>query len=186
MLRRFTLTKNGFVRYNVAQLLKEPVGSFRDYYVNEEFLLEAGAKERVEGYLRLTHFDRGIWVRGDLEANVDVTCSRCLKSFRQSIMSSVSEEFRPSASTRDDVLLPELEIEEGVLTLNQDHILDLRDTLRQWLIVDEPMKPLCRIDCNGLCGICGDDKNLNPCRCEMPSANPKLARLTEILTRSGE
>ena len=174
------------MRYNVAQLLKEPIGSFRDYYVDEEFLFEEGVKERVKGQLRLIRFNGGIWVRGDLEAEVDVTCSRCLKSFRQPIKSSVSEEFQPSASTRGDALLPALEIEEGVLTLNEHHILDLRDTLWQSLIVDEPMKPLCRADCNGLCSICGSDKNLNPCRCEVPPINPQLARLTELLTRSGE
>lgn len=183
---RFTQGKNYFVRYNVAHLLKEPVGSVREHYVDEEVLLEVGSKARVKGYLRLIHLDRGIWVRGELETEVSITCSRCLMDFSQSIKSPVSEEFRTLTSIKCAVIPPAFEFDEGALTLSGHHILDLGDTVRQALIINEPMKPLCRTDCNGLCSICGGDKNFNICRCEVSTVNSKLAHLADLLTQYGE
>ena len=174
------------MRYNVAHLLKGPVGSAREHHVDEEVLLEVGSKARVKGYLRLIHLDRGIWVRGELETEVNITCSRCLVSFTQSIKSPVSEEFRTLTSTKSAVISPALEFGEVALTLSGHHILDLEDTVRQALIINEPMKPLCRTDCNGLCPICGGDKNFNICRCEISTVNSKLARLADLLTQYGE
>lgn len=42
---------------------------------------------------------------------------------------------------------------------------DLTDELRQALLLALPMRPLCRPDCEGLCGVCGGNKNLKPCGC---------------------
>ena len=174
------------MRYNVAHLLTEPVGSAREHYVDEEILLEIGSKARVKGYLRLVHLDRGIWVRGELETEVDITCSRCLRSFSQPIKSPLNEEFLTLTSTKCVVIPPALEFDEGSLRLTEHHIVDLGDTVRQALIISEPMKPLCRTDCGGLCPICGGDKNFNICRCEKSTVNSKLTRLADLLTQYGE
>ena len=174
------------MRYSVSQLLNEPVGSFRDHQVNEEALLDLGVKERVKGRLRLTRFDKGVWAKGELEVSVDVLCSRCLNSFRQPIKTSIYEEFRPSVAEKEDWLLSEVESEEGASTINEHHILDLGEAVRQSLIVDRPLKPLCRADCKGICPTCGSDRNLNPCLCEARPTNPQWAALVELVPGSRE
>ena len=173
------------MRYSVAQLLKEPVGSFRDHQVNEEVLLDSGIKERVKGHLRLIRFNKGVWAKGELEASVDVLCSRCLNSFHQPIKTSIYEEFRPLVAEGEDRLLSEVGAEEGASAINEHHILDLMETVRQLLIVHRPLKPLCRANCGGICPTCGDDRNLSPCLCETRPANPQWAALVELLPGSG-
>jgi uncharacterized protein len=46
-----------------------------------------------------------------------------------------------------------------------------------------PMKPLCRVDCRGLCAVCGGNKNLNPCECAERAPDPRLAALKQIVVR---
>lgn len=47
----------------------------------------------------------------------------------------------------------------------QDTIIDLSDDLRQEIMLDYPLKPLCRPDCPGLCVQCGKNLNEGPCDC---------------------
>jgi uncharacterized protein len=46
-----------------------------------------------------------------------------------------------------------------------EFIIDLNPDLRQELILDSPLKPLCKPDCKGLCAHCGADLNKEKCRC---------------------
>lgn len=47
----------------------------------------------------------------------------------------------------------------------QDTIIDLTDDLRQEIMLDYPLKPLCAADCKGLCVKCGKNLNEGPCGC---------------------
>lgn len=47
----------------------------------------------------------------------------------------------------------------------QDTIIDLSDDLRQEIMLDYPLKPLCNLDCKGLCVKCGKNLNEGSCDC---------------------
>lgn len=44
-------------------------------------------------------------------------------------------------------------------------VIDIQDDLRQELILDYPLKPLCQQDCQGICPKCGVNKNIEDCKC---------------------
>ena len=46
--------------------------------------------------------------------------------------------------------------------------LDLSESVRQAVHSLRPLKPLCRIDCQGLCPQCGVNSNESICVCELP------------------
>ena len=145
------------MQFNVAQLLKEPLGSQWDLEVNEQVATEWGEMERVEGHLVLTRSDQGIWAEASLNLEVDEVCGRCLKGFRQSIHASISEQFHCDTST-DRNNEPELmETEDGDLYIDDTGTLDLNEILRQHLILNRPVKLICHPDCNGICPLCGGD-----------------------------
>jgi uncharacterized protein len=51
--------------------------------------------------------------------------------------------------------------------------LELGEMLREQVILAEPMQPLCRVACRGLCPVCGQDLNERPCACpEARQASP--------------
>ena len=70
--------------------------------------------------------------------------------------------------------------EDTFFRIGGDHVLDLNEAVRQYTIVDQPMKPLCREDCCGLCHHCGANLNLEPCGCEEPATDPRWAALSGL------
>jgi uncharacterized protein len=95
---------------------------------------------------------------------------------------SIEEEFFPTVElqTGRGVHLPP-EAEEGSL-IDDTHVMDLTGTLKQWLLTDMPMKPLCRTDCLGLCQGCGTNLNLGRCDCDGPERDPRWQALADLLS----
>ncbi len=143
------------MQFNVAQLLKEPLGFQWDLVVNEEVATEWGERERVEGQLMLTRFNQGIWAEAFLTLEVDEVCGRCLKGFRQPIHASINEQFRYAPATGRNGVPEPTESEDGDLFIDYAGTLDLSAVLRQYLILNRPVKSLCHPDCNGICSLCG-------------------------------
>ena len=168
---------------NVSQLLKEPIGSTRTYQVSETVdITEDGTGSQVEGDVKLTRTGRSILVQGRLNTAVKIACSRCLCLFDCPLTFDIEEEFFPVIDVFSGmpVAMPE---EPGYLTIDEHHILDLTDAIRQSAIVVIPMKPLCREECAGLCPQCGQDLNRGTCDCSQPSVDNRWAKLASLKTK---
>jgi len=125
---------------NVSQLLREPVGSSRSYHAKD--VVGEKARDSIEGEVTLICSGRGILVKGEMLVKVELTCSRCLDNFLCPVSFSMEEEFLPSVS-------PSI-TEEASFTIDSNHILDLGEAIWQYILLNLPMKPLCRFDCAGL------------------------------------
>lgn len=71
-----------------------------------------------------------------------------------------------------------LEEDLGVVALAEP-VLDTRPVVVEQLHLGIPMKPLCREDCQGLCGQCGADLNEGPCSCG-PAGDLRLSKLAAL------
>ena len=69
------------MHYNMAQLLKEPTGSTRDYEVDDSFEGPEGGMDRAQGWVRVIRTHQGLLVRTELETQVNLTCGRCVSQF---------------------------------------------------------------------------------------------------------
>jgi uncharacterized protein len=58
--------------------------------------------------------------------------------------------------------------------------LDLRPLVRDALLLELPIAPLCRDDCRGLCPTCGADLNEGTCACEDPTSDPRWSVLDRL------
>ena len=132
---------------NVAQLLKEPVGSSRSYDISG--IIKEQIEASVEGKIILIHSGRGVLVQGKLAAEIKLTCSRCLNNFLCPFSFTVEEEFLPIVDASSGLGLPLLEKSEG-FNIDVNGILDLGELIRQYTLLNLPMKPLCRPDCAGI------------------------------------
>ncbi|MDO8688998.1 MAG: DUF177 domain-containing protein [Dehalococcoidia bacterium] len=169
---------------NVAQLLKEPIGAERRYHVDEEganahYLTEV---LRLEGDITLLRSSDSVLVTSRLKALVEMTCVRCLESFRQLIPVEFKEEYFPLLDVSTGLRLPPPN-DPTSFTIGPDHVLDLKEALRQHTLLALPMKPVCRQDCLGLCQLCGVDRNQGPCQCPDEPADPRLASLAELKSK---
>lgn len=102
------------------------------------------------------------------------TCSRCLKTFEQSLRMEWAEQFTDVADRAQ-------ENEEQEIHLIEGNVLDLTPYIREAVILHIPYAPVCREDCKGLCPKCGIDQNIDSCQCETRSIDPRLAKLQELL-----
>ncbi len=173
------------MQINVAQLLKSPVGSTRDYEVSGAVdIFDDGCASLVSGGVSLVRTDRSILVRGTLETRAEVTCSRCLAVFASPLVMNIEEEYFPTVDVVSGVPVS-VPDEAGGFTIDKQHVLDLTEAVRQYALLVLPMKPLCRSDCAGLCPDCGHDLNLGPCNCQREPVDPRWAVLTEIDKKKG-
>jgi uncharacterized protein len=132
---------------NVAQLLKEPVGSTRSYDISG--IIKDQVEASVEGKIILIRSGRGVLIQGELAAEIKLTCSRCLGNFLCPISFAVEEEVLPVDDVSRDLVLSLPEKADG-FTININGILDLGELIRQYTLLNLPMKPLCRPDCAGI------------------------------------
>jgi uncharacterized protein len=163
---------------NVAQLLKAPVGSIRTLPIND-VLTENGVEYRVRGDVTLVRSNTSILVQGRLETQTEITCSRCLQPFTQKIPLKIQEEFFPTIDIITGARLPKPE-DPGSFIIDEHHILDLTEAIRQYIVTALPMKPLCKEDCAGLCAVCGKDLNQGKCGCTLEETDPRWAELLKL------
>lgn len=145
-------------RLNVASLLMEPVGNFRDIFVDLGSLqLDDDLPARnVGAQARLTRLKDAILVTADVTGFVPLECATCLAEYDQPIAERFSESFRQLVDVRTGAALPpneEAEDEESDdepgFTIDESHELDLGEALRQWIVLAIPMQPSCGPDCPG-------------------------------------
>lgn len=132
---------------NIAQLLKEPVGSSQIYDIGGVIAEEV--EGIVEGKAKLIHISQGVLVQCRLTAEIKLVCSRCLDSFLLPISFTAEEEFVPVPDMSGDLALSSSEQSEE-FTIDNKNILDLSELIRQYTLLNLPMKPLCRPDCLGI------------------------------------
>ena len=135
---------------NVSQLLKEAIGSVRNYELSGiTDITGDGSESTVNGKVKLIRTNRGILAKTALRTEVKVSCSRCLSLFSYPLELSTEEEYFPILNVPNGtpLVLPD---EPDCFAINEYHVLDLTETVRQYGLIAMPMKPLCREDCTGL------------------------------------
>lgn len=58
--------------------------------------------------------------------------------------------------------------------------IDMEPLVREALLLDLPLAPVCSPECRGLCPSCGADLNLGPCGCPPPVTDPRWAALDAL------
>ena len=170
------------MHYNLSQLLMEPIGSTRDYDVDESFTGPEDGTDRAQGWVRVIRTHQGVLVRARLETQVWLNCSRCVRVFEHSFVLTMEEESFPTIDPETGRKTKPLEEDEGEIYLDDQHVLDMTEVVRQYVLTGVPIKPLCRKECRGLCPECGTNLNEEKCECEAVPMDPQWGPSGELLT----
>ena len=120
------------------------------------------------------HFDGQHYVvEGNIKTVGDYECSRCLKTFSLTRSVPYAETYGLEHSEYD-------EFDDFAIPFDGETI-DLTESLRETLIINEPAQVLCQDDCKGLCVHCGANHNVSPCSCKSFVVDPRLAALRALL-----
>ena len=164
------------IKINVAEIKKRLVGK-KDFFYDLS-ADEIGITEDELPILGRIFVEGSISNAGDvllLEAlvktKVQRMCARCLKEFSADSETEVLEKFYPISAEN---------IENDAFVYESD-IVDITETIREALLVAEPLSALCGVDCQGLCPVCGADRNISDCGCDATTIDPRLAALKQFI-----
>jgi len=123
----------------------------------------------------ITRTSGTVFIKGSFSAFIDIECSRCLERARLPIGSNFTYTLIPAkAETREDL---ELTPEELEISYYKGDFIDLAPIVCEQIILQIPMKVLCREECKGLCTHCGTNLNTSSCNCHLNIINDRMAAL---------
>ena len=120
-------------------------------------------REQVRGSFVVERSGERVSVRGSVRARAHLECVRCLREFDLLVETPlVVYAERTGSTSRQEQ--DQLERDDFML-FHDGRRLDLRESVRESLLLELPFTPRCREDCPGLCAKCGADLSLGPCGC---------------------
>lgn len=142
--------------------------------------------EPVRGKLTFSNTGQLLLARGRLTAIIDLECGRCLGHFPFKQVVVVEEQFPLHPGLEPGTKHPNEEFDalddtlDGVEGIFQDFHLDLTELVRQNVLVELPIAPLCSEECLGLCPQCGKNLNEGACTC-VPDVEGPMSVLKDLL-----
>lgn len=152
---------------SVRALRRQAVGESENFQLTAtpDDLPEIGLHDAVQIDGRVTNLgSEGFLVNLSGDAALERECARCLTPVRHEMHIEAEDTFAKGA-----------EQESG------DEVLDLEPLIREALVLEEPIRVLCRADCLGLCDRCGKDLNEGPCECDPGVPDPRFEALRRLV-----
>src|SRR5262249_22035939 len=127
--------------------------------------------EPVTGELLLESVVEGVLVSGSLHGVLSLRCARCLVAFQAPVDVEVSELFALAPADDDDDVYP----------LDPEGWIDPEQLVRDAIGLELPFSPLHRPDCQGICSVCGGDRNRGECPGDHDDVDPRWSALELVL-----
>ncbi|MBI5099264.1 MAG: DUF177 domain-containing protein [Nitrospirae bacterium] len=130
-------------------------------------------------FIKVFRFKKRVLIEGTAKISVALKCGRCLKEALLPFDIAFKEEYIPAEDIRGEI---EQELSDRDLDLGfySNDELDIKEIVKEQVLLSVPMKPLCRDDCRGLCLVCGKDLNEGACNCRKEEIDPRLAPLAKF------
>jgi len=163
------------VKLNVSQLRRAGTGTQR-YRFEESFPSISLGEEQLNflspfiAEIELCNTGKSLLAKGRINAEITVSCSKCLKEFQYKLNFDFEDEFYPAEFTPED--------KDGAFIFDKDEF-PIDERIMEHILLHLPMRFVCSDSCKGLCPKCGVDLNLNSCRCAEEDIDPRL----EILSK---
>jgi uncharacterized protein len=106
-------------------------------------------------------------VRGQAETTLQLTCDRCLTVWSEDLDIEITEALG-------------FDVDGDGYALDRDTA-DLEPVLRDALLLEVPLRPMCRDDCRGICATCGADLNTATCPGHDEESTSPFAALRDLL-----
>ncbi|NCC32090.1 MAG: DUF177 domain-containing protein [Chloroflexia bacterium] len=131
------------LKFNVAQLLREEMGSRRDYTFTEAALAldEQLTLRDIRGTVRFTRTATGVWAKVHAEGVVQLLCVRSLEEFEQPVTVEFADQFHSVIDIFSGGSLA-APIEEDPFLLNELHMADIGEALRAYTLLALPLNPV--------------------------------------------
>jgi uncharacterized protein len=119
-----------------------------------------------------------ITIEAKTDLSVMIPCDRCLEPVKTKFHIDVVKDVNMGLSEEDRVNA----LDEKDYIIGYD--IDVDKLIYGEILVNWPMKVLCRNDCKGICNKCGANLNLGECGCDRAELDPRMAAIRDIFNNS--
>jgi len=148
------MSKHPFI-LKLGSFLPQSAGYKRDFpFEQAEIpLTDDLTLHQLEGIVTATRTQQGLLLQGKFSGFIQLQCVRCLEIYNQPLHWELVElyVFNRRDALKDDLILPD------------NAQIDISEFIREDALLDIPINPICKADCQGLCQICGENLNHGDC-----------------------
>ena len=123
--------------------------------------------------------NKTLFITGSVDITVGIPCGRCLEEVPTHICFDIDKKL----DIQDSVLVDD-EMEENDYLIGFE--LDVDKLVYAEILVNWPMKVLCKEDCEGICKVCGANLNKGDCGCQRTELDPRMAAIQDIFNKFKE
>lgn len=137
--------------------------------------------DKSEVSITLTNVGAGsVLVEGNLAVTLTIPCDRCLQSVNVPL--TVAFTHQVISPEKEDAASEENEEQNFV----SGYELDTDALISNEILINMPVKVLCREDCKGICPVCGKNLNDGECGCDTFVPDPRMAAIKDIFNANKE
>ena len=123
--------------------------------------------------------NKTLFIRGAVDVTLSIPCGRCLEEVPTQICFDIDKKL----SIEESGLVDD-EMEETDYLIGFE--LDVDKLVYAEILVNWPMKVLCKEDCEGICKVCGANLNKGDCGCQRTELDPRMAAIQDIFSKFKE
>lgn len=133
--------------------------------------------QKISNFIDDININNGILIKGNLtisnnvlnihlnvSCQLEMICSRCLSPFVYPMSVEIIEK---------------VDLDKHKEEIHGD-IINITELIRENILINLPIKPMCKDDCLGLCQYCGNNRNIEACNCDKEQVDPRLSVLNNI------
>lgn len=120
-------------------------------------------------------------IRGSLSVRVEAACDRCLETAAVPVEKEFDLHYLPSDELAEGGEKA-IEEEASEVAYYDSARLDLKEVLREVVLLALPMQVVCAETCKGICPNCGQNRNVKDCRCETQPLDDRWSKLKALRT----
>lgn len=124
--------------------------------------------------------NKRLLIQGETDVTLSIPCDRCLEEVSVEIHLIIDRNY----------LFDEAALEEDEDAEDTDYMtgsdLDIDRIIYDEILVNWPMKVLCREDCKGICRRCGTNLNYKTCSCDRTEPDPRMAAIQDVFNQFKE
>jgi uncharacterized protein len=148
--------------FSVSSLFEKGIGTSEIYSFDSAVEFDdINLQGNVTGKVEVMKTDEGFNVKLiGVEAEAVFNCERCLEKMNVKVHLDSAERIFLLEKPK------EIEDPHDIYLVDTKHLrIDIKEMLRQELILHFPANPVCSTSCQGICAYCGKDKNKEECKC---------------------
>lgn len=123
--------------------------------------------------------NRHLLVSGEGDVQISIPCSRCLEEVLTDIHFVIEKKIPLGGAGSDEEEMEDSDCLTG-FHLDTDRL------IYGEILVNWPMKVLCKEDCRGICKVCGRNLNKGECGCQRTELDPRMAAIQDVFNKFKE